>query len=97
MKNICTVFVCLLVSVFAAGYSVTFNWDQSESRGIVADKIYCGRHSGGPYPYTHRTKQPTTTFEIPTAPAGTYYCVVTAIDSKGMESKPSNEVEVQIP
>lgn len=97
MKKICAVFVCLFVSAFAAGYSVTFNWDQSKSGGIVADKIYCGSNSGGPYPYSYRTKYPTTTLEIPKAPAGTYYCVVTAIDGQGMESKPSNEVKVRIP
>jgi len=97
VKKILTVFVCLFASALAAAYSVTFNWQQSKSPGIVADKLYCGKISGGPYPYSHQTSYPTTTLEVPKAPPGTYYCVVTAINSLGDESAPSNEVKVQIP
>lgn len=93
----CVVLVCLLASANASLHTVTLRWTQSDSPDIVANKVYCSRVPGGPYPYYHKTSSPTTLLRLSRIPSGQYYCMVTAIDSQGMESIASNEVEVDVP
>ncbi len=97
MKKLSVAVVCLVFSAYALATSVTLNWTQSNSPDIVCNKVYWGPVSGGPYTHQYRTKQPATTATMRVAPSGTWYCVVTAIDSQGMESTVSNEVEVLVP
>jgi hypothetical protein len=89
--------VCLLASANASVHSVILNWTQSNSSNIVSNEVYCGHVSGGPYPRHRATKYPETSMTVKNVHSGTYYCVVTAIDSQGMESIASNEVEVVVP
>jgi len=93
----CVVFVCLLASANASVHTVTLYWIQSSSPDIVANKVYCGYVSGGPYPFFHKTRNPTNRLTVPNIPSGHYYCMVTAIDGQGMESVASNEVVVDVP
>ena len=91
------VLVCLLLSAYANAHSVTLTWDQSTSPGIVANKVYCGTVSGGPYQRMHTIHYAATQLVVPKVHSGRYYCMVTAIDGQGMESVASNEVEVLVP
>ena len=97
MIRACLSFVCLMASANASVHSVTLNWTQSNSSNIVCNKVYCGRVSGGPYPWHRTTQHLETTMTMKKVNSGTYYCMVTAIDSQGIESTASNEVEVLVP
>lgn len=97
MQKWLTLVVCLLVSAYAGAHTVTLHWTQSGSDDVVSNKLYCGHQSGGPYPYHRTSKHPVTGFTKLNAPSGTYYCVVTAINSWGEESKASNEVRFIVP
>ena len=97
MIKTCLAFVCLLASANASIHLVTLNWTQSNSSDIVSNKVYCGRVSGGPYPWHRTTQHLETNMTIKKVNSGKYYCMVTAIDSHGMESIASNEVEVVVP
>jgi hypothetical protein len=90
---------CLLVSAGAGtnDHSVTLSWTQSDSPNIVSNEVYCGRVSGGPYPFQRETLVPATSLAVPKVHSGTYYCVVTATDAQGVESGPSSELEVDVP
>jgi hypothetical protein len=91
------VLVCLLVSAYANASTVTLTWTQSDSPGIVYNKVYCGYVSGGPYPWRRKTSDPATSLKVLNVNSGTYYCMVTAIDGQGIESVASNEVKVVVP
>lgn len=97
MKRMYEVFLCLLVCAYADAHTVTLTWTQSNSPGIVANKVYCGTVSGGPYQRMHTIRHPATLLTVPKVHSGTYYCMVTAVDGHGEESVASNEVQVVVP
>jgi hypothetical protein len=57
---------------------------------ISSYTIYFGTEAGN-YPYSVAIDDPSSTsVDIPDLPAGTYYLVITATDSQGLESGHSN-------
>ena len=78
-------------------HSVTLNWTASTST-VVGYFVYRGTQSGGPYTKLQSTSVPGTSVTDSTVQSGaTYYYVVTAVDSSGVESAYSNEVTAVIP
>jgi hypothetical protein len=78
-------------------HSVTLSWVASTST-VVGYNIYRGTVSGGPYALLNSTPTSSLTYTDMAVTAGqTYYYVVTAVDSNGMESIVSNEVSATIP
>lgn len=92
-----------LLSVSGTGaappqHSVTLNWNASTSSNVVGYNVYRGGTSGGPYSKINSALDPNTT-DVDTSVQGgqTYYYVVTAVDSTGLESGYSNQVQAVIP
>ena len=99
-------FVALLASqrASAQSHSVTLNWTPAapgmglKGRPIAGYTPMRSTHSGGPYTALTQTLQATTRYIDTTVEAGqTYYYVVTATDTAGAVSAPSNEVMAVIP
>jgi Abnormal spindle-like microcephaly-assoc'd, ASPM-SPD-2-Hydin len=81
----------------AVVHSVSLSWVASTS-SVVGYNIYRGSVSGGPYTVLNSTPNAGLTYTDMTVLAGqTYFYVVTAVSSTGMESVVSNEVAVTIP
>jgi hypothetical protein len=78
-------------------HSVTLLWNQSTDPNTAFNSIYCGQQSGGPYKLIYKSKKPITQATKLNVPAGTYFCVVTATDHQGLESKYSNEAQFTVP
>src|SRR2546426_652541 len=75
----------------------TLSWNPSPS-GPVSYNVYRGTQSGGPYQKLNSSPVSTTTYTDNSVLAGqTYFYVVTAVDSRNMESVHSNEVSATIP
>ncbi len=87
-----------LVTVIAVlGHSSTLTWQASTS-SVVGYNVYRADQSGGPYTAINPTLQAGTSYvDGAVLPGLTYYYVVTAVDSSGMESINSNEVMAVIP
>jgi beta-glucanase (GH16 family) len=88
-----TVTVSLLVQ-----HSATLTWTASTSSGVVGYNVYRGTTSGGPYSMINSVLESSTSYIDQTVQSGmTYYYVVTAVDSSGLESAFSAEVSAAIP
>src|SRR2546426_498037 len=75
----------------------TLSWNPSPS-WPVSYNVYRGTQSGGPYQKLNSSPVSTTTYTDNSVLAGqTYFYVVTAVDSRNMESVHSNEVSATIP
>jgi fibronectin type 3 domain-containing protein len=76
---------------------VQLSWDPSTS--IVAGyNVYRGTTSGGPYTKMNSSLVTILSFEDNTVQGGqTYVFMVRAVDSRNVESAPSNEIAVSIP
>ena len=75
----------------------TLSWNPSLS-AVVSYNIYRGTQSGGSYQKLNSLPAPTTTYTDNSVLAGqTYFYVVTAVDSRNVESVHSNEVSTTIP
>src|SRR5437899_1904388 len=75
----------------------TLSWNPSPS-GTVSYNVYRGTQSGGSYQKLNSSPVSTTTYTDNSVLAGqTYFYVVTAVDSRNMESVHSNEVSATIP
>ena len=79
-------------------HSVNLGWNTSTSGDVVGYNIYRGNVSGGPYTRINSAMD-TATSETDNAVTGgqTYYYVVTAVDSTGMESTYSNQTQAVVP
>jgi Abnormal spindle-like microcephaly-assoc'd, ASPM-SPD-2-Hydin len=78
-------------------HSVSLSWVASTST-VVGYNIYRGSVSGGPYTVLNSAPNAGLTYTDTTVTAGqTYYYVVTAVNSSGMESVQSNEASVTVP
>jgi fibronectin type 3 domain-containing protein len=65
---------------------------------VLGYNIYRGSKSGGPYSRVNSVLDPSTTYVDGAVQSGqNYYYVTTAVDSKGVESGYSNQVQVAIP
>jgi hypothetical protein len=84
------------ISSARAAQSVTLAWDPSQGSNIAGYTLYSGTTSGT---YTQTTSAGlSTTGTLTNLAAGTtYYFVVTAYDTAGLESAPSNEVSFTTP
>jgi len=77
--------------------SVMLTWVDSTST-VVGYNVYRGVQSGGPYMRINNVLEAPTSYVDYTVQSGcTYYYVVTAVDSNGLESAYSNEVVAVIP
>ncbi len=78
-------------------HSATLNWTASSS-SVAGYNVYRSAVSGGPYTIVNSSLITTTQFTDSTVQAGgTYYYVVTSVDSTGANSSYSNEVSATIP
>ena len=78
-------------------HSATLDWTASTST-VVGYNAYRSAVSGGPYTVMNSTLATTTQYVDSAVRAGqTYFYVVTAVDSSGVESTFSNEVSATIP
>jgi hypothetical protein len=84
------------VTTQQAGRTVTLSWKPSSSN-VVGYFVYRGTVSGGPYTKLNPTADTQASFTDPGLTSGTYYYVVTSVDSNNVESGYSNEVQVIIP
>jgi hypothetical protein len=84
------------VTTQQAGRTVTLSWKPSSSK-VVGYFVYRGTVSGGPYTKLNPTADTQASFTDPGLTSGTYYYVVTSVDSNNVESGYSNEVQVIIP
>jgi fibronectin type 3 domain-containing protein len=77
-------------------HSVELSWTPSSST-VVGYFIYRSNVTGGPYTKLNATADPNSNYTDTGLPSGTYFYVVTAVDSNNVESGYSNEVQVIIP
>ncbi|MGH9541336.1 MAG: choice-of-anchor D domain-containing protein, partial [Terriglobales bacterium] len=78
-------------------HTVVLNWTPSVSPA-TAYKVYRGQISGGPFTLVSTSLLTSPTFtDVTVADGQTYFYVVTAVDSQGIESAYSNQVQVSIP
>jgi len=103
-KFILVLFVVLSVLTLAfAGQPVTLTWDTNTEPNLMGYRIYQSRMQGqytfGKYSqnllgeiYCFPNDKACCVFTIPKNAGPGNYCVVTAIDTDGFESEPSNEV-----
>jgi VCBS repeat-containing protein len=78
-------------------HSVTVSWIASPSAGAKYF-TYRGAASGGPYTKLNSTASPSISYTDSTVQAGsTYFYVVTAVDSGGVESNDSNQAQAIVP
>jgi fibronectin type 3 domain-containing protein len=76
---------------------VTLSWTES-STGISGYNIYRAGNSGGPYARVNPSINPGTGYVDGSVVAGQiYYYVTTAVDTNGVESSYSNQVQAAIP
>jgi hypothetical protein len=80
-----------------SNYSVTLNWDASNSPDIIAYNVYRGTVSGGPYTEIASHVRATTYIDTTVADNKTYYYVTTAVNSQNMQSGYSDQVTVEVP
>ena len=83
--------------VQVVSHSVTLNWTASTST-VSGYNVYRSTVSGGPYAKLNSTLIATTTYTDTAVQSGqTYYYVVTAVDSSGVESVYSTQVSATVP
>jgi Abnormal spindle-like microcephaly-assoc'd, ASPM-SPD-2-Hydin len=83
--------------VLAGDHSATLSWNSSTSP-VIGYFAYRGTTSGGPYVRLNTAADANTTYTDSSVIAGqSYYYVVTAVDSSGVESSYSNEASATIP
>lgn len=77
-------------------HSVQLSWAASTSP-VVGYNTYWSEISGGPYTNLTNTPDPSLTYTDASVQPGTYYFVVTSIDSTNNESPYSSEVSALVP
>jgi len=81
----------------ATSHSVSLSWRASTST-VIGYNIYRGTKSGGPYALINGSPEASTNFADTSVTGGTtYYYVVTAVNSKGVESVYSNQAVATVP
>jgi hypothetical protein len=80
-----------------ASHNVALNWNASPSSGVDGYRVFRGNASGGPYSAITSTVAGLT-YEDPNVVSGrTYYYVVAAVGTNGMQSAFSGETAAVIP
>src|SRR5579871_6865246 len=78
-------------------HSVGLSWNPSTST-VIGYNVYRGTQTGGPYTRLNSSVQPGTTYsDTGVLAGGTYFYVVTAVDSSSQESAFSTETTAVIP
>jgi predicted phage tail protein len=77
--------------------SIALNWNASTSANVTSYNVYRSTIAVGPYTKIAANTSQTTYVDSDIQPGGTYYYVVTAVNSSGLESQPSNQATVSIP
>jgi Abnormal spindle-like microcephaly-assoc'd, ASPM-SPD-2-Hydin/Cep192 domain 4 len=78
-------------------YSVSLSWDPSTSQ-VAGYNVYRASNSGGPYSKINPSLDSSTIYADGSVASGqTYYYVTTAVNSSGVESAYSNQVQAVIP
>lgn len=84
----------------ARGGEVVFEWDPNSEEDLAGYRLYQsvtpGQYVFGEENATGSIPAGTETFTLQTQEDGTFYWVVTAYDTSGNESGPSNEVSADI-
>jgi hypothetical protein len=84
--------------VQAAPQSVSLGWQPSVSPGVIGYYVYRSSISGGPYTVLNSSPDSVTQYTDSTIQAGgTYYYVVTSVDSTNMQSGFSGQVSAAVP
>jgi ASPM-SPD-2-Hydin domain-containing protein/HYDIN/CFA65/VesB family protein len=79
-------------------HTVDLSWNASTSTSITGYNVYRGNVSGGPYSKINSALNPSMNYGDSTVQSGqSYYYVTTAVDSTGVESSYSNQVQVVVP
>ena len=74
------------------------SWNASTSASITGYNVYRGTISGGPYSKINSALDTSMSYSDSTVQSGqTYYYATTAVDSTGVESSYSNQVQVVVP
>lgn len=101
----------LFMAVQAHAMDVTLVWDANVESDLAGYKVYYGTSSGGPYngagasggnspivvPLNSLANQSLPEYAVNNLPNATYYFVLTAYDTEGLESGYSNQVTVSPP
>jgi hypothetical protein len=84
--------------ISATGHFATVTWTASDSASITGYNVYSANTSGGPYNRITSAPDTSTLYTDSSVQAGgTYYYVITTVDSNGVESSYSNEASVNVP
>ena len=79
-------------------HSVSLSWSASTSTNVVGYNVYTGTTSGGPYTRINSVLTSSPSYTDNSVQGGhTYYYVTTAVDSLGVESTYSNQVQAVVP
>lgn len=79
-------------------HMVDLSWNASTSTSITGYNVYRGGAATGPFSKINPALNTSMTFSDSTVQSGeTYYYVTTAVDSAGMESSYSNQVQALVP
>jgi hypothetical protein len=105
LKRVLLFLLCLLLPISGYAATVTLAWDRSGDPEVAGYNVYRATVSGGPYTKLNlmlvtQTPISDTPMYMDTTPAGstlTYYYVVRAATTGGVESINSNEVAVNPP
>ena len=83
----------------ATQHIVDLNWNPSTSTNVTGYNVYRGSTSGGPYSQINNGGLVASTLytDATVASGQTYYYVVTAMDSSGIESAYSNSTQAVVP
>lgn len=78
-------------------HSVDLSWNASTSQ-VIGYNVYRGAQSGGPYTMINPVLEASTNFvDSNVQSGGTYYYVVTSVDSSSHESTYSNQAQASVP
>lgn len=79
-------------------YVVKLSWNASTSPDVVGYDVFRGKNPGGPYNQLNSSPHKTTSYKDRHVSDGeTYYYVVKAVNSNGVESTFSNQAQASIP
>jgi fibronectin type 3 domain-containing protein len=86
------------IAVAAPSYAAVLNWTASTSSDVTGYNVYRSTVSGGSYSKINSSLVAGSTYTDSTVVSGnTYYYVTASVDTSGIESLDSNEVQAVIP
>lgn len=91
-----TIAALILTVCSVLGASVRLAWDANSESDLAGYISHTGTNHGGPYPRSQDVGNVTTTTVSNLVEGVTYYFVVTAYNTSGLESEPSNEVSYTV-